>query len=50
VLVFNKFYIRSAIFLAAIILPTKLKIQNVNAFVYCVILIFFTGNNESAIQ
>jgi len=39
-LVFNKFYIRSAILLAAIILPTKLKTQNVNAFVYCVILIF----------
>jgi len=33
-LVFNKFYISSAIFLAAIILPTKLKIQNIIAFVY----------------
>jgi hypothetical protein len=49
-LVFNKFYIISAIFLAATILPTKLKIQNIIAFVYCVKLIFVTGNNEIVIQ
>ena len=45
-LVFNKLHIRSAIFLAAIILPTKLKIQNVMPFVYCIILIFLLVTTE----